>query len=165
MAGCFYTGVGLLRMGWVTNFLSHAQVGSLLCEAGAGQRQAMQSSAGQVPWSPRRVIKLTRTPACATTNQPTDRQVSGFMTGAAILIALSQARAAQYRCPAPCPLLLPGGAGERGSALLSQSTPTCRRRLFGFRVLPTERCQPTDEHASSPQGQAKHIVGPKIARP
>lgn len=43
MAGCFYTGVGLLRMGWVTNFLSHAQV-------------------------------------------------SGFMTGAAILIGLSQVR-------------------------------------------------------------------------
>ncbi|PRW44455.1 sulfate transporter isoform B [Chlorella sorokiniana] len=43
VAGCFYTGVGLLRMGWVTNFLSHAQV-------------------------------------------------SGFMTGAAILIGLSQVK-------------------------------------------------------------------------
>lgn len=43
VAGCLYTGVGLLRMGWVTNFLSHAQV-------------------------------------------------SGFMTGAAVLIALSQVK-------------------------------------------------------------------------
>lgn len=43
VAGCFYTAIGMLRMGWVTNFLSHAQV-------------------------------------------------SGFMTGAAILIGLSQVK-------------------------------------------------------------------------
>lgn len=36
VAGCMYTGIGLLRMGWVTNFLSHAQVGGVQC--GCGQR-------------------------------------------------------------------------------------------------------------------------------
>ena len=44
LAGCLYTAVGLLRLGWITNFLSH----SVIC---------------------------------------------GFMTGASVIIALSQASA------------------------------------------------------------------------
>ena len=44
LAGCLYTAVGILRLGWITNFLSH----SVIC---------------------------------------------GFMTGASVIIALSQVRA------------------------------------------------------------------------
>ena len=33
IAGCMYTGVGLFRLGWVTNFLSHAVISGFMTGA------------------------------------------------------------------------------------------------------------------------------------
>lgn len=57
VVACMYTGIGILRLGWVTKFLSHAVIGGFTSGAsiiiGLGQFKYIVSTCGMVFELPR----------------------------------------------------------------------------------------------------------------